>query len=427
MPRLVALQHRDFRLLWLGQLISTIGSQMQLIAINWHIYGLLKDQTYTLSLFTNDISVNTGALGLGILGLVRILPVILFALLGGIVADVHDRRRVIVYTQCAAAFFSAILAAITMTGYDHVSLIYLLTAAGSAVAAFELPAQQALIPNLVPKKHLTNAVSLNTLLFQIATITGPAIAGILVAMFSLGLIYAVNTLSFIALIIAVLLLHYRGQIVVKNKGVGWPALIEGLKFTYHSRLIWSTMLLDFFATFFSSARTMLPIVADEILGVGVQGYGFLATAQPIGSVIAGTVLALRQNIHRQGITLLVSVSVYGLATALFGISTVFGLSYFLFALTGMGDTVSSVIRGTIRQLMTPDYLRGRITGINMMFFMGGPQLGELEAGLVAALFGVSFAIASGGLATVCLTGWVAWHFPQLRNYTNPTDSELPFI
>jgi MFS family permease len=165
---------------------------------------------------------------------------------------------------------------------------------------------------------------------------------------------------------------------------------------------------------------MLPIVADEILGVGVRGYGLLATAQPVGSLIAGIVLSLRRDIYRQGAVLLLSVAVYGLATVFFGLSSSFALSYLLFAVTGAGDTVSTVIRGTIRQLMTPDYLRGRMTGINMMFFMGGPQLGELEAGIVAALFGVPFAIVSGGVATVLLTGWVAWKYPQLRNYTSKT-------
>jgi len=176
------------------------------------------------------------------------------------------------------------------------------------------------------------------------------------------------------------------------------------------------MMLDFLATFFSSARTMLPIVAGDVLGVGAAGYGLLATAQPVGAVLTGVVLSLRREIRRQGLVLLVSVAVYGLATALFGLSTVFALSYLFFGLTGAADTVSTVIRGTIRQLVTPDRLRGRMTSVNMIFFMGGPQLGELEAGLVASLFGAPFAIVTGGLATVLLTGWIAWRYPQLRRY-----------
>jgi hypothetical protein len=192
--------------------------------------------------------------------------------------------------------------------------------------------------------------------------------------------------------------------------------VEGLRFTFNTRLIRSTMLLDFFATLFSSARTMLPLVAGDILGVGAAGYGILATAQSVGALLAGVVLSLRNEIKQQGRVLLISVAIYGLATALFGISKVFALSYFLFALTGAGDTVSTVIRHTLRQMITPDRLRGRMSGVNMIFFMGGPQLGELEAGLVAAVFGVPLAIFTGGLATVLLTGWIAWQYPRLRNY-----------
>ncbi len=422
--RLVALQHRDFRLLWLGQLISTTGSQMQIIAINWHIYELLRQQDYVVSLFGRKITLAAEALGLGTLGLVRILPIVFFALLGGMLADTRDRRRLLIWTQSAAAVFSAILAGITLTGHASVAAIYLLTAAGAAAFAFDQPARQSLVPNLVSREHLTNAVSLNTLLWQIGSIVGPALAGVLVGMFHIGLVYAINAASFMAVVIALLMMRYRGRAAAENTGLGWSALVEGLRFTYRSRIIWSTMLLDFLATFFSSARTMLPIVAGEVLGVGVQGYGLLSTAQPVGAVIAGTILSLREEIHRQGVVLLISVAVYGLATALFGLSAVFALSYLLFALTGAGDTVSTVIRGTIRQIMTPDRLRGRMTSVNMIFFMGGPQLGELEAGLVAAALGAPFAIFTGGLATVLLTAWIAWKYPKLRNYTSDTAAEL---
>jgi MFS family permease len=178
------------------------------------------------------------------------------------------------------------------------------------------------------------------------------------------------------------------------------------------------MLLDFFATFFSSARTMLPLIADGILGTGPLGYGLLSAAQPVGAVVAGAIMALRKDVYRQGVVLLVSVAIYGVATAIFGITTSFALAFVMLALTGAGDTVSTVIRGTVRQIMTPDNLRGRMTGVNMIFFIGGPQLGELEAGLVAAAFGAPFAILTGGIATVLLTGWIAWKYPRLRDYTS---------
>jgi MFS family permease len=326
----------------------------------------------------------------------------------------------LIWVQGVAALNSVLLAVLTLTDTITIPLIYLLTAAGSAAAAFEEPARQSIVPNLVPRQHLANAVSLNTLLWQLATIIGPAVAGVLVGVFDVGLVYVIDAISFGAVIVALLLMEHRGKAAAVTAGLGWPALVEGIRFTYNTRIIWGTMLLDFFATFFSSARTMLPIVAGDILGVGVEGYGLLATAQPVGAFIAGGIVALRRDIYHQGAVLLISVAVYGLATALFGLATVFALSYFLLALTGAGDTVSTVIRGTLRQLMTPDHLRGRMTSVNMVFFMGGPQLGELEAGLVAAVFNTPVAIVTGGLATVLLTTWIAWKYPRLRRYTSET-------
>ncbi|MBN2303493.1 MAG: MFS transporter [Anaerolineae bacterium] len=419
--RFPALRYRDFRLLWTGQMISSIGSQMQLIALNWHIYALMENKTYTLSLLGEPIKLSGEALGLGGLGLVRVIPVVIFALLGGIVADIYDRRRILIVTQSAAMIASALLMVLTFAGHDSVLAIYLIAAAAAAVFAFDAPAGQSLIPNLVAPEHLSNAVSLNTLLWYFGTVIGPAVAGVLVGQFGVGMVYAVDVITFGAVLAGLVMMRYRRDPAQVAPPFSWSALREGVHFTYRSRLIWSTMLLDFFATFFSSARTMLPIVADDILKVGVEGYGLLATAQPVGAVIAGVTLATsRREIYRQGVWLLVSVAVYGVATALFGVSTVFLLSYVLFALTGAGDTISTVIRGTIRQIMTPDRLRGRMTSVNMVFFMGGPQLGELEAGLVAAVFGVPFAIVTGGVATVLLTGWIAWRYTSLRRYTSDT-------
>jgi MFS family permease len=418
--RLAALQHRDFRLLWAGQFVSTIGSQMQLAAVDWHVYQLLRGQTYTLHIFGWNLPLGAEALGLGGLGLVRIIPIVLFALLGGLIADSVDRRKIMLFTQSLAAVLAGVLAALTLAGRDSIPAIYLLTSALSAAAAFDSPARQSLIPNLVPREHMTNAVSLNTLNWQIGTIAGPMIAGLLIGTTNIGLVYGINALTFVAVIAALAVMQYRRPVTAPSGGLGWHALVEGLRFTYRSRIIWGTMLLDFFATFFSSANTMLPLVAGNILGVGAFGYGMLRTAQPLGAVIASIITALRRDIERQGVVLLVSVALYGAATAIFGVSKLFFLSYLMLAGTGAADTVSMVIRNTLRQILTPDHLRGRMTSVNMMFFMGGPQLGELEAGLVASIFGVPFAILSGGLATVVMAAVIAWRYPRLRQYTSAT-------
>lgn len=430
-PRLAALRHRDFRLVWAGEFISVTGSQMQLFAINWHVFQLLRGQTVTVSVFGGSAALGADALGLGLLGLARILPIILFALVGGMLADSRDRRQLMVWTRLLAAGLAGLLALLTLTGQASIGLIYLITALAAGVTAFDSPARQSLVPNLVPREHLANAVSLNSLMWQLATIIGPALAGVLIgartaadasadpaaATAPIGVIYALNAISFGAAVAALALIRYRGQ-ARNGGGVGWGPLVEGLRFTFRSPVIRGTMLLDFFATFFSSANTMLPIITTEVLGLGAAGYGLLATAQPLGAVLAGMTVALRREIQRQGAVLLASVAVYGLATVMFGLSTQFVLSYLFFALTGAADTVSTVIRGTVRQLNTPDHLRGRMTSVNMMFFMGGPQLGELEAGLVASAFGAPVAIITGGLATLAIAGWVAWKNVTLRRYTS---------
>jgi len=422
--RFVALSHRDFRLLWIGQLISTIGSQMSFTAINWHIYRLLSNTSYSIDILGRHFELGAEALGLGILGMIRVLPIIFFSMLGGMVADTHDRRQILLWTELGGALVSALLAITTLTGNISLGIIYLLTALSAAVSAFDTPARQAIVPQLVPKEHLTNAISLNTLDWQIGTIIGPAIAGALIASLSIGWVYAINSLAYLMVLALILMMSFRGKPAAQETSINLRAMFEGFRFVRNTPIIWSTMILDFWATFFSSARTMLPIVAGDLLQVGPVGYGVLSTAQSVGSVIAGLILSLRREIYHQGIVLLVSVAIYGIATALFGVSKIFVLSYILFALTGAGDTVSTVIRGTVRQILTPDHLRGRMVGVNMIFFMGGPQLGELEAGLVASLLGVPFAIVSGGVATVLITLWVAAKYPSLRQYKSSSEPEL---
>jgi len=200
--------------------------------------------------------------------------------------------------------------------------------------------------------------------------------------------------------------------------VSFRAALEGLRFVFASPLIRSTMLLDFFATFFSSATALLPIFAQDILHVGAKGYGWLYAAPAAGAVVMSAVMVgMTDRIQRRGMTLLWAVGGYGLATVVFGFSRSFWLTFFCLALTGATDTVSMIIRNVVRQLETPDRLRGRMTGVNMVFFMGGPQLGELEAGAVANWFGAPFSVISGGIGCLIAVAAVATGTPALRRYT----------
>jgi MFS family permease len=428
-PPYKVLRHRDFRLLWLSQLVSLTGSQMQTVALHWHVYVLTRS-----------------ALALGALGLTRVVPIILFSLWGGVTADRHDRRRVMFLAQAALLAGALGLAALTFTGHESLGALYAANALLAAATAFDNPARQALIPRLVPIAELPAALSLNLTMFHAAFIGGPALAGLLIAGVGLphagltalagsgapadtarlGLIYALNALSFLGVLAALLLMRTSGRVSAERASRESPllALREGLRFVFRTPImVWSTGL-DFFATFFAGSLSLLPIFADQVLHAGPAGYGWLVAAPALGALAGSLYTSLRHLPARQGRLLLGSVAFYGVATVVYGLSRSFWLTFLALALSGLADLVSTVIRQTLRQMLTPDGLRGRMTSVNMIFFMGGPQLGELEAGIVASLFasaalGATVAVVSGGVGTVLLAAGVAAAAPVVRDYVQP--------
>ncbi len=276
---------------------------------------------------------------------------------------------------------------------------------------------------LVPRAHLPNAINLNTAMVQAASVAGPAIGGAVIAFGSVAWAYAVNAASFLFVVVALLMMrdvpatdrtthHARDSMSL-------AAAKDGLRFVFRSPMIRSTMLLDFFATFFASAMALLPIFAQDVLQVGARGYGLLAAAPAVGALVGSTaMLAVSHRLVRQGQTLVWAVMAYGLTTVVFGFSRTFWLTFACLALSGAADAVSMVIRNLVRQLETPDAMRGSMTGVNMVFFMGGPQLGELEAGLVAQVFGAPFSVVSGGVGCLIATAAIAKATPQLWRYTS---------
>jgi MFS family permease len=441
----LALQHRDFRRLATAQLVSGIGSQMQGVAINWHVYLLTRSP-----------------LALGLVGLARVLPIVGFSLVGGVLADRHDRRKLMLATQSAMAAVATVLAVATFTSRETLWLLYLMTALSAGAGAFDAPARQALIPRLVPDRDLPGALSINFSVFQTGLIVGPALAGWVIAGHAvvpgghaspaaegiagvagattptastggLAWIYLVNALSFLAVIYALWTMRTSGRPAAREGSPGHPIadLKDGLRFVFRTPLIVWTMAVDFLATFFSGSMSLLPIFADQVLRVGATGYGLLVSAPAIGALAGSLWLSVRPLPGRQGRTFLGAVAVYGAATVVFGFSRSFPLTLVALALTGTADAISTVIRQTLRQLVTPDNLRGRMTSVNMIFFMGGPQLGELEAGVVASLFasaavGVTVAVVSGGLATIAVAGVVAAAAPVVRKYAfTPARTEAP--
>ncbi len=400
----IALSHRNFRLLWFGLLISMSGSMMRNAAILWHVSLLVPEEQK--------------ALALGGVGLVRVIPIIVFSFISGVVADALDRRRVMLVTNAAMLVVSATLAAITLTGLQSVWAVYALAALGAAIGSFDGPARQALYPTLLPREHLPNAISLNSLMFQTASVIGPLIGGAIIAAAGVAWVYVFDVASFVCLLASLLLMRHLPQRVASERSpLSLRAGLEGLKWVFGQPLIRSSMLLDFFATFFASATALLPIFAQDILDVGAQGYGVLVAAPALGAMLTSAAMVpLVERLEQRGRVLFAAIGVYGLATIVFGLSTAFWLTFACLFVTGAADMVSTVLRNIIRQLNTPDGLRGRMTSVNMIFFLGGPQLGELEAGLVAQAFGPVVSVVSGGVACLLATAWIAWQTPQLVAY-----------
>lgn len=407
---IVALKHRDYSLFWGGQLISLTGTQMQVAAVAWQIYGI-----------------SHSAISLGLIGLFRIIPVIVFSLTGGVVADALDRRRLLIVVQTFRLAVSVGFWATTVTGHASLPTLYALITLAGAAQSFDNPARQALVPSLVPRIHLANALSLMTMTWQFGTIIGPSLAGLLIAGWGVGTVYLVDVVSFVGVLVALLMIHPPPVIGAINK-VSIRAAVEGLRFVAHTPILLSTMLLDFVATFFGSATSLLPIFARDILHVGSAGYGFLYAAPSIGAIAAGVVMSFVAGaIRKQGVVMIAAVLAYAVFTSLFGASTQFGLSLLALAGVGASDTVSMVLRQTVRQIVTPDALRGRMTSVGMVFFMGGPQLGEIEAGVVARELGAPFSVISGGVIALAATVLIAMRARGLRGYTFEVAVEVPRV
>jgi MFS family permease len=407
---LAALRFRDFRLLWIGQIVSTAGSQIRILAVDLHIYELAKKNG------TID-----PALALGMIGLARVIALLLVAPISGLIADRVDRRAVIIYTSLVALGTSAVLALATEFGEPSIWLIYAMVCLAAVAGAFETPARQAIVPNLVPAEYLPNALSLNIIAWQLSTVVGPSVAGLLIsASGNIGLAYWFDAASFIPVVIAGLMMSRRATSTPASmRRASFSDAFDGLRFVFRNRMIASTMLLDFFATFFGASRALMPLFADQVLHVGTVELGLMYSAPAAGAVVAAGVLSLI-TFRRQGPLLLIAVGLFGACVALFAVSTWLPLTLLALAGTGATDTLSMVIRQTIRQLMTPDELRGRMVAVNMIFFAGGPQLGEFQAGLLASMLGGPVAVLIGGCLCVLVVAGTALKVPELRRYDGPS-------
>lgn len=395
-----SLKISEYRNYFFGSFISETGNQMQIVAVSWQVYEMTRNPA-----------------SLGLIGVANFLPILLFSLFGGLAADKIDRKKILIISQLASSSLAILLFLATFTQLINPWMIYLILFLSQVAGSFSLPARHAILPNLVPQKYFMNAVSLNTLQFQSSMMLGPAVAGFLIAGFGVGSIYLFNAVSYIIFVLALLTIKIPLNRERKEIPFSYASIMDGVRFVFKTPILYTTMMLDFLATFFGTATILMPVFAKDILHVGPAGLGFLYSAPAIGGVIAAISLSFIHRIKNQGRVIVAAVLIYGFATIGFGFSKILLLSLFFLMLSGFGDMVSVIMRNTIRQMVTPDHLRGRMASIMRIFFQGGPQLGEIEAGFLAKAIGGPASVVVGGVGTVAITALIIWKNKSLRNYT----------
>lgn len=399
-------RHRDFSVFWTGSFLSSIGTQFTSVAMAWQIYEL-----------TNS------PLQIGLLGVARAVPQIALLLVGGLLADAMNRRKLMMCTQIGLFGVSTILALLSYAGQTTPHMLYIATVLLAFFTSLEQPSRQSLIPNLVPREQLAQALALQGTQRYVPIIAGPSLAGVVLAFSGPAACYAVDAGSWLAMLGALKLLRTKIPEGGGWKTVSLTSLREGLLFVWSHGVIFPLMLLDFSATFFGNVRGLFPIYARDILLVGPTGLGLLYAARAIGSLLAAGAMALFGPVKHSGRWIFLGIGIYGLSTVFFAGSQLFWFSFLMLMLTGAGDTISSILRSTINQLSTPDELRGRMSSINSIFTSSGPQLGQFESGVVAAWLGAQLSALTGGLATLFILIVVAASFPRVRQFQIPRFSD----
>jgi MFS family permease len=365
-------------------------------------------------------AISGSTLSLGIVGLVGFVSALLSSLIGGMVVDAYDRRLVLFTAQTVPGLCSLALLAAIATDHVTLELIYASVLVTGLASSFESPARQAILPALIPRRLFTRAMTTNSALSSLTSISGPALAGLLIAFGGVGHAYAVHATLVALSILALTRLH-----VPPAKAAGrihLEAIREGLAFVWHRKVLLGAMTLDMFAVLFGGARALLPVFAISVLHADALGYGVLSASLEAGTLLMAIILIVLPPTTNTGRILLITVAAFGLATILFGASTWLPLSVAAYAMVGMADQVSMVMRQNTIQLSTPDALRGRVTAVESVFISASNELGALESGLVATLTNAPFAVVSGGLACLVVVALVAWRIPALRQYqTHPID------
>lgn len=404
-----AFRHRDFRFFWGTRILGLLAIEMMITTVGWQVFRI------------------TGRpLDLGLVGLAQFAPFAALFLVSGIVADRVPRMRIILsciglQTVCAVGLFW-----LTLSGTDDFSLILALLVLFGVSRAFQSPAQQAILPNLVPKEDLANAIAWSTSGFTLSRVVGPTLAGLLIALAAATgqnevSIYGVVIVVFIAATLMAWNVRTPVQIVSRDR-VNITNLLAGFRFIASRKVILGAISLDLFAVLFGGAIALLPVYATDILNVGAEGFGILRSAFTFGAFIGALYMTQRPITHRAGIKLLIAVGAFGASVIVFGLSELFWLSLGALVVMGMSDAVSVFVRQNLVQIITPDDMRGRVSAVSSVFIGASNELGEFESGVTAHWWGTVPAVVIGGGATVAVAISFSWLFPQLRG-VNSLDAD----
>jgi len=398
------LRHRDFTLYLGARFFTAIAAQMLVIAVGWQVYQM------------------TGRLlDLGLIGLSQFLPFLCLVLFAGHAADRFDRRVILILCGLVQFTCAGMLLGFSVGGLTRIWPIFIVLACLGMARAFQMPTTQSMMPNLIPAEALQNAIALNSSMFQVATIAGPSVGGILYAVAGpplglrggAGLVYAVAAGM---LVVAVAMLAGIGarRVAPRTEAPSWSSLLEGLRFVWRRKTVLGAITLDLFAVLFGGATALLPAFTRDVLHAGPEVFGYLRTAPGVGAALTAVLLAFRPIERRIGVTMFLGVAAFGVATVVFGTTDRYWVALIALAVLGAGDMVSVFIRTMLVQLETPDRIRGRVSAVNAVFIGASNELGEFESGITAAWIGLVPAIVAGGVLTLIVGAtWARFLFPQL--------------
>lgn len=391
---------REFRLLWLGELVSHTGRHITVVALPFQVFQMTRSP-----------------LAVGLIGLAQVVPLIVVSPIGGALADAVDRRKLLLWTQAGLVGTGLLFVGGALADEPPLWFLYTVAAAQSGLSAVDSPARSAAIPNLVARKDLPSAMALNQVLFQVSDVAGPALGGLILAQFGLAWAYGVDAMSFGAAIIALAAMRPMPPKREPEGARGLAAIREGYAYLRGRRVLQSTFTIDLVAMVFGMPRALFPVLAAETFHVGPAGLGLLFAALAAGALIGALATGWVRHVRHQGRVVLWSVTLWGAAIVGFGLSgDAFLLALGFLAVAGAADVISAIFRSTILQGTVPDSIRGRLSAIHIMVVTGGPRLGDLEAGAVAQVTSPMFSVVSGGVACIAGVGVIAALVPRFARY-----------